>query len=401
MNISLNTTLSVSEFTQIIKKTLETSIVPTWIRGEVSNLRLQNSGHIYFTLKDAQSQISCVFFKGDALRHQQLQLKDGLQVVLFGELSLYEPRGTYQIIARIVSTDGMGKLHAAFELLKKQLESEGLFDPSKKRPLPPLPKTIGFITSPTGAVIHDFISILTRCNWKGAVILLPAKVQGQDAPEDLFNQLQKAYTLPLDLLIIGRGGGSTEDLWCFNDPTLVRTVATSPIPIISAVGHETDFTLCDFAADYRAETPSAAAELISSNYLNTLHSIEKLSHRLQKSSPLPRLEFLQLKLDDLSNRLHQTLQRYLDCKKTILLSLKLRLRALHPLPPLQLIQNHLYQLSKRLEHSSTTSILKRGFAFIQSTDGFYIKTKGALPLPPSTFLIHFQDGLVKATIPNS
>lgn len=387
--------LSVSEFTRVIKDTLETSIPQTWVRGEISNLRLQSSGHVYFTLKDAESQISCVLFKADAFR-QTLQLKDGLQVILFGELSVYEPRGAYQIIARIVLSDGIGKLQAAFEELKQQLTNEGLFDPFKKRPIPSLPKTIGFITSPSGAAIHDFISILCRRQWKGTLILLPASVQGQDAPSSLLHQLHQANSLGIfDLLVIGRGGGSLEDLWCFNDPTLVRAVAASPTPIISAVGHEIDFTLCDFAADYRAETPSAAAELISSNYIQILHTIEKLSHRLHKASPFIHLQFLQLKLDDLSSRLHHSLEHFLFLKKNLLLSLSARLRTCNPLPHLGRIQHHVYQLSKRLKHASPTSILKRGFTFIQSAEGSYLTSKNDPPSSPSSFFIHFHDGSIK------
>ena len=251
---------SVSEFTRRVKTLLERGIAPAWVRGEVSNLRAQASGHLYFSLKDAGAQLSAVLFRGDAAR-QKVPVRDGLQVIVFGELNVYEVRGQYQLIVRSVVEDGVGRLQREFEALKKRLAGEGLFAPERKRPIPSLPATVGFITSPTGAAVKDFLRILTRRGWRGRVVILPAKVQGAEAAPEMIGMLELAAALGIfDLLVIGRGGGSIEDLWAFNEEALVRAVAACPVPVISAVGHEIDFTLCDFAADVRAETPSAAAD---------------------------------------------------------------------------------------------------------------------------------------------
>jgi exodeoxyribonuclease VII large subunit len=254
--------LSVGELTARLKDLLEGAFPAVWVRGEVSNLRAQSSGHVYFTLKDAQAQLAAVLFRGDAAR-QRMPLRDGQQIIACGSVSVYGARGQYQLIVREVVEDGLGRLQAEFERLKQRLAAEGLFEPANKVPLPAMPRTIGFITSPTGAAVQDFLRILTRRRWRGRVVVLPAKVQGEGAAAEMaawleFVQRGGAAGGPgFDLLVIGRGGGSLEDLWAFNEEPLVRAVATSRIPIISAVGHEIDFTLCDFAADVRAETPRA------------------------------------------------------------------------------------------------------------------------------------------------
>jgi exodeoxyribonuclease VII large subunit len=324
---------SVSSLTRRIKELLEGSIAPCWVRGEVSNLRAQSSGHIYFTLKDAGSQISCVMFRGDAARSgTAVLLRDGAQVVVFGSIGVYEPRGSYQIIVRLAIDDGVGRLQQEFERLKQRLAAEGLFDAARKKPLPLLARTVGFITSPTGAAVQDFVRILERRAWRGRLVVLPAKVQGEGAAAEMFGALELAHQVSdteagphFDLLVIGRGGGSLEDLWAFNEEPLVRAVAASRIPVISAVGHEIDFTLCDFAADLRAETPSAAAEIVSSGFLEALErlgragealdaladealrarrdALEIVRGRVVAVSPLGRVEKGMLRLDDLSNRL--------------------------------------------------------------------------------------------------
>ncbi len=258
---------TVSEFTRRVKAALQGGIAPCWVRGEISNLRAQASGHAYFSLKDAGAQLGAVLFRGDAAR-QRVQLRDGLQVIAYGQIDVYEVRGQYQLIVRALVDDGAGRLQREFEALKRRLADEGLFAPEKKRAIPLLPATVGFITSPTGAAVRDFLRILTRRGWRGRVVVLPAKVQGEGAAEEMAAMLEVAAGLGgFDLLVIGRGGGSSEDLWAFNEERLVRAVAACPVPIISAVGHEIDVTLCDFAADVRAETPSAAAELISSHFV--------------------------------------------------------------------------------------------------------------------------------------
>ena len=243
---------SVTEFTRRVKAVLEAAVVPCWVRGEISNLRNQASGHAYFSLKDAGAQVSCVLFRGDAAR-SAAALRDGAQVVLFGETSVYEARGQYQLIVRLVVADGVGRLQREFEALKQRLAAEGLFAPERKREIPAMPACVGFVTSPTGAALQDFLRILTRRGWSGRLVVLPTKVQGEGAAVEMAAMLSLAGRLGIfDLLVIGRGGGSLEDLWAFNEETLVRAVAACPIPVISAVGHEIDFTLCDFAADRRA-----------------------------------------------------------------------------------------------------------------------------------------------------
>jgi len=324
---------SVASLTRRIKALLEGGIAPCWVRGEVSNVRHQASGHVYFSLKDAESQIGCVMFRGDVARSGSADLlRDGAQLIVLGEISVYEPRGNYQLLVRAAIDDGRGRLQQEFERLKQRLAAEGLFDPTRKKPLPPLPRTVGFITSPTGAAVQDFIRILKRRQWRGRLIVLPAKVQGEGAAAEMYAQLELAHRLTdspggphFDLLVIGRGGGSLEDLWAFNEEPLVRAVAGSRIPIVSAVGHEIDFTLCDFAADVRAETPSAAAELISSGFLACIErlrqaldgldtavdqamrgrrdQVEIARGRLASVSPRSRLERALLQLDDVANRL--------------------------------------------------------------------------------------------------
>src|SRR6478735_4457457 len=266
---------TVTEFTRRVKDLLKGGLPPGWVRGEVSNLRAQASGHVYFSLKDAGAQLACVLFRGDAAR-QSVKLRDGLQVVAYGEVDVYEARGQYQFIVRALIDDGAGRLQQELERLKQQLAAEGLFAPENKMPLPLRPRTVGFITSGTGAAVQDFIRILTRRGWTGRLVVLPARVQGEGAAAELAAMIRTAEALAIfDLIVIGRGGGSIEDLWAFNEEPLVRAVAVCGVPIISAVGHEIDFTLCDFAADVRAETPSAAAELISSNYLAMVERVTR------------------------------------------------------------------------------------------------------------------------------
>jgi len=207
---------SVSDFTRRVKTLLETGIRPGWIRGEVSNLRAQASGHVYFCLKDAGAALNAVLFRGDAAR-QSVKLRDGLQIVVYGEVSVYEARGQYQLIVRAIVEDGIGKLQREFEALKQRLDEEGLFAAEKKRPIPEMPATVGFVTSPTGAAVQDFLRILKRRGWRGRVVVLPANVQGAGAAAEMVAMLQLAERLGIfDLLVIGRGGGSLEDLWAFN-----------------------------------------------------------------------------------------------------------------------------------------------------------------------------------------
>lgn len=390
---------SVSEFTRRVKLVLESGVRPGWIRGEVSNLRAQASGHIYFSLKDAGAQVSAVLFRGDAAR-QTVKLRDGLQVVVYGEVSVYEARGQYQLIVRVVVDDGVGRLQREFEALKARLAAEGLFATERKRPVPTMPLVVGFITSPTGAAVQDFARIVMRRKWCGRVIVLPAKVQGEGAAAEMVAMLRLAQDLQIfDLFVIGRGGGSLEDLWAFNEEALVRAVAACALPIISAVGHEIDFTLCDFAADVRAETPSAAAELITSHFVGCSDRVRQageamtalaeaglrqaeagLDHarsRLRLLSPATQIEHGFLRVDDLSNRLGAALRHSVQAQRQTLNELRGLLAQRSPEQRVQFESHRLLSLWKRLQGASPASVLNRGFVLMRDEAGRPVTRRAA------------------------
>ncbi|MBK8475074.1 MAG: exodeoxyribonuclease VII large subunit [Opitutaceae bacterium] len=453
--------LSVGELTGRIKDLLEGTFPALWVRGEVSNLRAQASGHCYFTLKDERAQISAVMFRGDAAR-SRVQLRDGQQLVAYGQVSVYEARGQYQLIVRAVVEDGAGRLQAEFERLKQQLAGEGLFAAENKVPLPAMPRTIGFITSPTGAAVQDFIRILERRGWSGHLVVLPVKVQGEGAAAEMVEMLELAqrlgvdgaaasgerkarkkkpavpaeslFDLPLqaeeplvpelaapgvhfDLLVIGRGGGSLEDLWAFNEEPLVRAVAACRIPIISAVGHEIDFTLCDFAADVRAETPSAAAELISSEFLDgagraavaaqrldelATDTLERADDRLEAArnhlrllSPTAQIEQAWLRLDDLGNQLGSALRQAVVRPREALAAARARLDRASPETRVRFESQRLLGLWKRLQAASPASVLNRGFAIVRDESGQPIARRAELAAGQAIH-VEFADGAVNA-----
>jgi exodeoxyribonuclease VII large subunit len=315
--------LTVSELTQEIKDILEDKFSDIWVEGEISNFRVPPSGHIYFTLKDDFSQIRAVLFKMQA-RNLRFLPEDGLRVICRGRVSLYEKRGDYQLILESIEPKGIGVLQLAFLQLKERLEKEGLFDPALKKPIPMIPKKIGIVTSPTGAVIQDMLHILERRFENLHILLYPVQVQGEGASSEIAEGIKyfNKFT-DVDVIIVGRGGGSLEDLWAFNEEGVARAIYHSKVPIISAVGHETDYTIADFVADLRAPTPSAAAELVvrdKREVKNTLHYLEgrleyqmvqilkdyrtDLSH-LRKifKEPGKKIEEYFLRVDDLVNRL--------------------------------------------------------------------------------------------------
>jgi exodeoxyribonuclease VII large subunit len=255
--------LTVEQLTLQLKGLLEDTFPAVWVTGEISNFSSPSSGHCYFTLKDDAAQIRAVMWRGTASR-LKFDLHDGLDVVCFGAIDVYAPRGSYQLVVSKLEPKGIGALELALRKLKEKLAAEGLFDRARKRPLPKFPRRIAFVTSPTGAAVRDFLEVLRR-RWRGAdVLIVPTRVQGDGAAREIAAAIQKANRpeLGVDVLVVGRGGGSLEDLWCFNEEPVVRAVAASRIPTISAVGHEIDVTLCDLAADVRALTPSEAAELV-------------------------------------------------------------------------------------------------------------------------------------------
>ncbi len=272
--------LTVSELTLTIKAALEDRFPAVWVEGEISNLRMPSSGHAYFTLKDDAAQLRCVLFKSRG-RRVRFEVEDGLQVLAFGGLDVYANRGEYQLVVELLEPKGAGALQIAFEQLKRKLEAEGLFDPAKKRPLPPFPRTIGIVTSRTGAALRDMLHVIGRRFADLRVLVAPVRVQGEEAPREIVAAIADLCEVPdLDVVIVGRGGGSIEDLWAFNDERVARAIAGCRVPVISAVGHETDFTIADFVADLRAPTPSGAAELVVREKLHVVRALGELYARL-------------------------------------------------------------------------------------------------------------------------
>jgi exodeoxyribonuclease VII large subunit len=293
---------TVAELTRQIRGALETRFGAVWVQGEISNYRPQPSGHRYFTLKDQRAAISCVIFR-NALPSTAPPIADGAQVQLYGNVTVFEARGQYQLNVQILQTRGAGLLQAKFEALKRKLEAEGLFDSARKRPLPKFPKRIGIITSPSGAAIRDMLNVLRRRAPNVQVLVSPVRVQGVGAAAEIataIKELARPNELwePIDLIVLARGGGSIEDLWEFNEEIVARAIFHSAIPIVSAIGHEIDFTIADFAADLRAPTPSAAAELIVTDTAEISRRVNELENCLQKSlrnflqQSLTRLRFL-------------------------------------------------------------------------------------------------------------
>ncbi len=362
-------TFTVSKLTFLIRKLLEEneSLQDVWVQGEISNLSRPASGHVYFTLKDANASLKCVMWKTSAAR-LKLALRDGMEVEVHGKIGIYEPQGQYQLYADQIRPVGEGALYQEFMRLKAQLEAEGLFDPERKRPIPELPRKIGIVTSATGAALRDMLNTLRRRLPLVEVILAPSPVQGVDAPPALVKAINSPILQSSDVIILARGGGSIEDLWAFNDERVVRAVAASQVPIISGVGHETDFTLCDFAADLRAPTPTAAAELatpitiqdlaatitnyqlqITSLTLNTLSakqsSLDSLFTQLRYLTPSRRIQSESQRVDELSRRASSA------AFNRIILETK-----------------HLEGTQKRLEALSPLAVLARGYAVVTRKD---------------------------------
>jgi exodeoxyribonuclease VII large subunit len=275
--------LTVTELTCYLKGIVENAVTSVWVDGEISNLSRPRSGHVYFTLKDDQSQIRAVMWRTTAAK-LRFEPKEGQHVLAFGGVEIYGPQGVYQLIARKLEPQGIGALQLAFQQLQERLQAEGLFDPARKKPLPSFPRRIGVVTSPTGAAIRDFLEIALR-RWPTLdVTIIPAKVQGPGAAQSIAAGIRAANQIKpsLDLLVVTRGGGSMEDLWCFNEEPVVRAIAASRLPTVSAVGHEIDVTLSDFAADLRALTPSEAAERIIPEFAVVANAIKQASFRLQR-----------------------------------------------------------------------------------------------------------------------
>lgn len=350
---------SITELCQYLKLVLDSDelLKTCVVKGEISNPSLYPSGHWYLTLKDGNSQIAGVMFQGEA-RKLKFKPQDGMKVLAFGRVSIFPGRSQYQLILQELQPEGIGEFYIAFQQLKEKLEKEGLFDPARKRPIPFFPKVIGIVTSLQGAAIHDMLSILARRNPSIQIIVAPSAVQGNDAPQSLISALHRLQKITqVELIIISRGGGSPEELWAFNDEGLAREITRCSIPVISAVGHETDFTIADFVADQRAPTPSAAAEMVAphreSLAQHLIHLYERLRLSLTRSVhqeenalsallkrpvfrfPLERVNRESQTLDLLSRRLHDRFSALLQTYQTRLSNLSLKMDGLSPRHTLQ------------------------------------------------------------------
>ncbi len=404
--------IKVSQLTDLLKEDLEKDYRDLWVEGEISNLRVSPSGHNYFTLKDQEAQIKAVFFRGKArffLRH----LKEGKQIVCHGDLTIYRGRGEIQIIVDFLEPRGLGEQLLSLTLLKKKLEDEGIFQIERKRPLPPLPKTVGIISSPHGAAIRDIIKVMRELYPPIHLLLYPVSVQGEKAPEEICQAIEKLNDESIDVIILSRGGGSQEDLHAFNTEQVARAVAASRLPLVSAVGHEIDITLADLAADLRAPTPSAAAHAVVAKALKLKEQLqglkkalfkasktplgssriplESLKTRLESKNPLSLLHTQRLRLDHLSDRLLGIMDTQMERKNNGLNHMKTRLMA-HPLTgtlrrlgeKLTLLTHSMMRSKKRclgekreslnlsrerLEALSPLSILKRGYVILLTAQG--------------------------------
>jgi len=377
--------MTVGELTRALKDLIEGTYPRVWVRGEISNLRRQPSGHTYFSLKDEDSQLPAVLFRGNAARIG-MEPTNGQQVLAAGELSVYEPRGNYQLIVRDLVEDGVGRLQRELEATKERLRAEGLLDPARRKPLPSLPLNIGVITSPAGAALRDFLSVLRRRHWRGRVVLLPALVQGSAAAGEVAARVEQAARFPgLDLLVLTRGGGSLEDLWSFNDENLARTVAACPVPTLSAIGHETDTVLTDFVADLRKETPTGAAEWISSLAVEARERLAALGRELQRSAR-DRIAAASEATDSLAERIRpRTLRRFLEGQQQRVDEWTVRLdrAALRGFggrrERLSLLQGRLARVSPRRQLSQSAGELRRLHRLLdRETDRALERKRGAV-----------------------
>lgn len=373
-----NKVYTVTHLNRHARLLLEGELGTVAISGEISNLSIPTSGHWYFSLKDSQSQLRCAMFKGNN-RSVAFRPKNGDQVLIFGKVTLYEPRGDYQLVAQTMAPAGEGLLKQQYEALKQRLFEEGLFAESLKQPLPPHPTRIGIISSPTGAALHDILSVLARRAPHVQVIIYPSQVQGEPAAAQLVAALAAANRrAETDVLILARGGGSLEDLWCFNDERVIRAIAASRLPIVSAVGHEVDFTLSDLVADLRAPTPSAAAELISRDgdaqqaqyqqwqlrlqqaqrryLLQSRQLLDRLNARLQRQHPRQQLQQQAQQLDQLQARLHRAFRQCFTRAQQRLTQSQLRLSHQHPAQQLHGSRLALQALQTRLSTQMYTRL---------------------------------------------
>jgi len=381
------TILTVSRLTFLVKDLLEDNFCQVWVEGEISNLAQPSSGHLYFTLKDSGAMLRCVMFRSSA-KTLRFRLNEGMALIVRGRVSVYDQRGDYQLLVEYAEPRGLGALQAAFIQMKERLAGEGLFDAARKRPLPAMPQRVAVVTSPSGAAIHDILNVLGRRHAGVELLLYPVRVQGEGAAEEIaaaFDDLNRLQAV--DVIIVGRGGGSLEDLWAFNEESVARAVYRSRTPVISAVGHETDWTICDFAADLRAPTPSAAAELVTVAREELRTAVTALEHRLYQHArgwlqlqrrrleglrralhdPSRILGYQAQRVDDLSARLITGQCNLLTRRREQLSRAEHRLSSLHPSLQISRLRQRVLHLSEQLQHRTLLQLEQCGRVYGETT----------------------------------
>lgn len=436
--------LSVTELTRSVRELIEGTMGEVWVEGEVSNHRRQASGHQYFTLKDDRCQLPCVLFFRPGLRHASIRLAEGMLVHVRGTMTVYEARGQYQLAVNLVQAAGAGLLAARFEALKRKLAAEGLFDAGRKRPIPRFPKAVGIVTSPTGAAIADMLNILHRRAPWIEILINPVRVQGLGAAAEIaaaVEEFNRGGLPPVDVVIVARGGGSTEDLWEFNEEALARAIAASAIPVVSAVGHEIDFTICDLAADLRAPTPSAAAELVAPDIEALARRFGQLGSAMERCArkqvrdgqsrldairrsvlfrrPKARLEALAQEIDELAERLGRGLADRLALARRRLSDARGRLREHRPDQLLRIQRQRVEALGERLERGFSQrmetarhrlehagnllrilgpqSTLNRGYSITRTPEGAILRSV-AQAAPGARLLTQLADGELRSRV---
>jgi exodeoxyribonuclease VII large subunit len=442
------TILSVTELTRHVRDILESRLGEVWVEGEISNYRKQSSGHHYFTLKDDRAQLACVMFARAYSARSGLILEDGMQVQTFGRLTVYEARGQYQLVVELVQTRGQGLLQAKFEALKRKLQAEGLFDPEHKKPLPSFPRRVALVTSPSGAALQDMLNILQRRSPWLRILICPVRVQGEGAAGEIADMIRyldrRRVSLAVDVIIVARGGGSLEDIWEFNEEVLARTVYGCDLPIISAVGHEIDFTIADFVADLRAPTPSAAAELVapSQEFLrNSLAAKETTLVRLANQAvevgglrlnrlkearglrdPRTLIRDRQQKVDQIEGRLLQLLRWTVEHHRTHTNRLASLLQAYRPAQMVVRRRAEVAGVQARLENAAKYQLerakqrlvslersiallgpeqtLRRGYSITRKTNGEILQRSEDVK-PGEEILTRLAEGEVKSRVETS
>lgn len=437
---------SVSELTRLIRSTLEGAVGMVWVEGEISNLRRQSSGHLYFSLKDSNAQLRCVLFRGNG-RGGAVDLKDGQQVLAQGDLTVYEAQGQYQLNVRSVQPKGLGALQAQFEALKRKLDAEGLFQRERKKPIPKIPRTIALITSPSSAAIRDMLNILQRRAPWVHILIVPVRVQGDGAAEEIaaairwISELDSPAVPWIDTVIIGRGGGSIEDLWSFNEEVVARAIADCPFPTVSAVGHEIDFTIADFVADLRAPTPSAAAELVVPDRAELALSLDRCRTRMRHlvrsrldhwrrvvellsrsgafQDPSRVLTERAQRLDDWEQRLRESVRRQLNVRRDRAASARRFLELSRPdrivaqwrervsilrqrlvaIPPRSLAEarRRFEAQASVLRNLGPESVLSRGYSLTSDSEGNVVTSVAQIKVG-SALLTRLADGVLQSTV---